>query len=96
MFFYILFLDFGFSKIVNNPYEDLLLLLGNQWLTYYTTYKLQDSNFSFFAAIVDYFILYLCNFDFYSISSYLGSMDYNNTPLFFYFGSLFFFTVILS
>jgi len=96
MFFYILFFEFDFSNPINNLNEGLLLLLGNQWLTYYTTYKLQDLNFSFFAFIVDNFINYMSNFNLTLFLSYFSLVDFNNTPLFFYFGSLFFFTVILS
>lgn len=95
MFFYAFFCGVGFSKIINNSYEDILLLLGNQWLCYYTTYKLQDPNFSFFGFVVDSFTFYLLNSK-PDLINILNCVTENNTPLFFYFGSLFFFTVILS
>lgn len=93
MFFYILFFEVGFSNIINNSYGGLLSIFGNQWLSYYIQHKLYNPNFSFFAYLIDSIIIFLSNFDLNQLSF---SMDFNTTPLFFYFGSLFFFTVILS
>lgn len=96
MLFYILLSEFGFSNTSYNSFEEFLLLLGNKWLDYYVTYKLQDLNFSFFRYILDIIFLYLTTLDTHDFYSIIMNVDFSSTPIFFYFGSLFFFTVILS
>lgn len=94
MCFYILFFEVGLIQTITTMYQDNFLILGNKWLGFYTTYKLHNPNFSFFKHTIDGFIFYL----FTTIATFSNSFhfDFDSVPLFFYFGSLFFFTVILS
>lgn len=98
MYFYILFFEGGLIRVITGTHEESFLFLGNKWLDFYTEYKLIDPNFSFFKYIVDSYIVYILGsverlVDFFIT---VFDFDFNSTPIFFYFGSFFFFTVILS
>lgn len=98
MYFYILFFEGGLIRVITGTHEESFLFLGNKWLDFYTEYKLIDPNFSFFKYIVDSYIVYILEsverlVDFFIT---VFDFDFNSTPIFFYFGSFFFFTVILS
>lgn len=91
MLFYIFFIDIGLSNLFSSTYDSNFILLGFRWIRFYSDFKLTNPNFCFFGYIVDtVFNLLDVNY----ISDL--TLEYNSTPWFFYFGVLFFFTVIAS
>lgn len=95
MFLYMVIFDIGLSTIFNNAYQEIYLLLGARWLDYYDLYKIDDLDFSFFFYFYCMFTYTIENFviDFTCLSVFYNSIS---SPFFFYFGSLFFSTVIFS
>lgn len=96
MFLYLFFSEVGLIRTITSTYQESFLFIGNKWLDFYTTYKLHNPDFSFFKHIVDTTLFYLLNLSV-DFVDYVGVIfDLDSTPIFFYFGSLFFFTVISS
>lgn len=96
MYIYILLFDIGLIQIMSVSYEENFLLIGNKWLSFYVDYKFKNPDFSFFKYVVDGIILYLWDFGVWLVGSLYIEFDFDSTPPFFYFGTLFFFTVVLS
>ena len=91
MFLYILFYEAGLWNVLCNTRADNILLLGSKWINIYCKYKVDNLNFCYFKYTVDNIYAAIISFDI----SYI-CLEYNNTPIFFYFGFLFFSTVIIS
>jgi NADH-ubiquinone oxidoreductase chain 5 len=75
---------------MNYSNGEFLFYTGLFWINIYTTYKLNNPDYCFIKGSIDYFIE---NLNFLDVSSFL---EVNNTPVFFFFGFLFFTTVIVS
>ncbi len=91
MYIYILFFEVGVGKIFSHSRDENLMIIGIQWINYYTKYKLDNLDFCFFKHLLDNLFYYL-----YNINLYETFIDAWSIPIFFYFGFLFFFTVISS
>ncbi len=87
---YIVFVKFGISNFWDLSWDEFFFYVGYSWTKLYTTYKLDNPNFSFIQLFINSFLDYLYTFD----TNIL--LSYNDTPVFFYFGFLFFTTVIVS
>ena len=97
LYFYIVFCLLGFSTFIFNTNSENFLFIGSNWAKIYNEYKLNNSNFSFISHYLDDFILTKTFESFISFEFLnLLSLDSFSTPIFFYFGMLFFFTVIMS
>ena len=90
LIFYIIFIKVGLNNFLFLSQQEYLLLVGSTWVDFYLTFKVSDVNFTFFRYFLDSVINIL--FDY----SFNGSFNFNDNPIFFYFGCLFFFTVIVS
>ena len=91
LFIYILFFKVGLFSFLNHNWHESFITVWGFWEYYYFEQQTQNPGVSFFKSFVDN-NLSLCTLN--NISSF--TIDFNSTPLFFYFGCLFFFTVILS
>lgn len=88
---YILFYKIGIIDFYFNSFDLNFTILVFNWYYYYNEFKTVDFNFSFF----NYFFLKFKNqIDILNIIELLNYFEH--TPLFFYFGFLFFLTVIFS
>lgn len=91
LFIYITTTKVGLSFIFNHTWYESLLATWNFWEYYYAGIQKSNSNAGFFRVWVDSLLSYFFNF-----GVVVFEFSFDNTPIFFYFGSLFFFTVILS
>ncbi len=89
LLFYILFVKLGFFNVINLTWGELYLNTGLNWVNIYSVHKLNDSHFCFTKHYLD---LFFTNF----YESYSIGFEYNSIPFFFFFGFLFFSTVITS
>lgn len=87
---YILFVKVGLTHVWDLSSDELYLYIGFSWTKLYTFYKLDNPNFCFIRFFIDSVLEYL---SFYNTIFFL---EYNNTPIFFFFGFLFFTTVTVS
>lgn len=88
---YIIFYKVGISFIITHSWSESFMSTWYFWEYYYVQHPKISNNHSLFQFLVDSILVNLSSIDF-TVS--LGSS--NSTPIFFYFGSLFFFTVIIS
>lgn len=86
---YIIFFRLGINQFFELSYGELFLYTGLNWIDMYTSYKLDNPHFCFIRFFIDSFINYIYSVDLFSIEIY-------GKPLFFFFGCLFFTTVIVS
>jgi len=89
--FYIIFFKIGILFILENSYIISFMKFGVHWCNHLVEFRTNDANFSFFKYFVDNLLSTISNS---SVS--LNLLDYNSTPIFFFFGVLFFSTVIIS
>ena len=92
LFMYIVFFKIGLYNLIFSTCQNNLLTIGLYWSEYFHKYKTLDDNFLFFNLLKDKFKKYFLEV---KLNIYLD-LDYENTPYFFFFGVLFFSTVILS
>ena len=92
LLFYIVFYKVGLSFCLNHVWHEIFTVTWGFWEYYYFEQKTLNPNNSFFKFFVDSNL----SFSSYKDFSYTSDLDFYNTPLFFYFGSLLFFTVIIS
>ncbi len=89
--FYIIFYKVGTSFIITHSWSESFMSTWYYWEYYYVQHPKISGNNSTFQFLVDGALANLSNVDF------VVSLDsFNSAPIFFYFGSLFFFTVIIS
>jgi NADH:ubiquinone oxidoreductase subunit 5 (subunit L)/multisubunit Na+/H+ antiporter MnhA subunit len=92
---YVLVIKIGLSFILVNDPKDVFIKVWDYWQVYYVDFKKNNENFSFFRYVFDETYEKLPpKLDLYSFY-YMVEID-ESIPFFFIFGSLFFFTVILS
>ncbi len=91
LFIYLVFFKVGISYIYHHEFIDSFTLLWRYWEYFLLEFKPKHLNNSFFKIFADN-----CIDTFYSNIAVSGLFDFSVTPIFFFFGSLFFFTVVLS
>jgi NADH:ubiquinone oxidoreductase subunit 5 (subunit L)/multisubunit Na+/H+ antiporter MnhA subunit len=91
LFIYIIFSKVGISFILNHTWHENFLAVWNFWEYFYVSTQKATHNNSFFRVFIDTVLSNLS-----TTKLVILDIDFNSTPIFFYFGSLFFFTVILS
>jgi NADH:ubiquinone oxidoreductase subunit 5 (subunit L)/multisubunit Na+/H+ antiporter MnhA subunit len=87
---YILFYNIGLSRIHESTWGEIYIYAGFNWISMYTSYKLDNPSFCFIKLFFDTLYDFLIDFNYYSL------LEIYNKPLFFFFGCLFFTTVIVS
>ncbi len=97
LFFYILFIKVGLAFIITHNWSEIFVYFWGFWEYFYFEFQKPNENSSFFKIFTDLTLSYLSNFwvnlDFFVV---FDKAFWSSTPIFFYFGSLFFFTVIIS
>ncbi len=89
LLFYVVFIKLGFFNLIGLSWDELYLYVGLGWTNTYYEFKVNNPYFCFTKYFVD---LLFTNI----YTSYSLGFEYNTTPIFFFFGFLFFTTVILS
>ena len=86
LFIYILFVKVGIYYIYNNDFVSNYYSIWYFWQKYLVEFKLNDSNFSFFKYFIDNVIDQInpCSLNF-------TAVEYNSTPIFFFFWVFIFF-----
>ncbi len=88
---YIITYKVGLAFFINHPWVESFCLTWHFWEYFLVEFHKTNLNHSFFRIFIDYIISEL------SLGNLLlFTLDLDTTPIFFYFGSLFFFTVIIS
>lgn len=91
LFIYLVFFKVGVSYIHYHEFLESFIRLWGHWEYFLVEFKPNHSNHSFFRIFADN-----CLDTFYTNISVSSLFDFSTTPVFFFSGSLFFFTVILS
>lgn len=89
---YIIFFKVGVFNVIFSNFNENLIVAGLNWSELFYTYKATNNDFLFFNFLKDNLYSYLSSFS----VNFLIDIDVENTPIFFFFGVLFFSTVILS
>ena len=97
LFIYILIVKVGLSFIITHSWSEIFVYFWGFWEYFYFEFQKPSGSTSFFKIFVDSVFFYFkgcwTNFNFFII---FDNSFWASTPIFFYFGSLFFFTVIIS